>query len=110
MEWERNGAWTRRRDRSEEMVGARGFEPPTPWSRTRCSTRLSHAPTSSLCGSMLHFRPAVPGVPPQQGHEAALLAPFAPPTAVRQAMPDLEMLEFLPADRDDQRAGLQQLI
>src|SRR5678815_4646435 len=27
------------------MVGARGFEPPTPWSRTRCSTRLSHAPT-----------------------------------------------------------------
>src|SRR5207245_225341 len=28
-----------------EMVGARGFEPPTPWSRTRCSTRLSHAPT-----------------------------------------------------------------
>src|SRR5262245_55232047 len=26
------------------MVGARGFEPPTPWSRTRCSTRLSHAP------------------------------------------------------------------
>src|SRR3972149_5170255 len=30
------------------MVGARGFEPPTPWSRTRCSTRLSHAPTGSL--------------------------------------------------------------
>ena len=26
------------------LVGARGFEPPTPWSRTRCSTRLSHAP------------------------------------------------------------------
>ena len=31
-----------------EMVGARGFEPPTPWSRTRCSTRLSHAPTNCL--------------------------------------------------------------
>src|SRR5579859_2206670 len=30
------------------MVGERGFEPPTPWSRTRCSTRLSHSPT--LCG------------------------------------------------------------
>src|SRR5580658_7427260 len=28
-----------------EMVGERGFEPPTPWSRTRCSTRLSHSPT-----------------------------------------------------------------
>src|SRR5215470_683923 len=27
------------------MVGERGFEPPTPWSRTRCSTRLSHSPT-----------------------------------------------------------------
>ena len=31
-----------------EMVGERGFEPPTPWSRTRCSTRLSHSP--KLCG------------------------------------------------------------
>jgi hypothetical protein len=27
------------------VVGERGFEPPTPWSRTRCSTRLSHSPT-----------------------------------------------------------------
>ena len=31
----------------KKLVGARGFEPPTPWSRTRCSTRLSHAPTRS---------------------------------------------------------------
>ena len=30
------------------MVGARGFEPPTPRSRTECSTRLSHAPTCAL--------------------------------------------------------------
>src|SRR4051812_11503711 len=30
------------------MVGARGFEPPTPPSRTECSTRLSHAPTTEL--------------------------------------------------------------
>src|SRR5580693_10295028 len=29
------------------MVGERGFEPPTPWSRTRCSTRLSHSPTAA---------------------------------------------------------------
>jgi hypothetical protein len=29
----------------EVMVGARGFEPPASWSRTRRSTRLSHAPT-----------------------------------------------------------------
>src|SRR5436309_12801400 len=30
-----------------KLVGARGFEPPTPWSRTRCSTRLSHAPLAN---------------------------------------------------------------
>ncbi len=32
-----------------KMVGERGFEPPTPWSRTRCSTRLSHSPNMG-CG------------------------------------------------------------
>src|ERR1700746_2847570 len=36
------GTFPRQRDR---LVGERGFEPPTPWSRTRCSTRLSHSPT-----------------------------------------------------------------
>jgi hypothetical protein len=30
----------------KKLVGERGFEPPTPWSRTRCSTRLSHSPTT----------------------------------------------------------------
>ena len=30
---------------SKSLVGARGFEPPTPWSRTRCATRLRYAPT-----------------------------------------------------------------
>jgi hypothetical protein len=30
----------------KRLVGERGFEPPTPWSRTRCSTRLSHSPTA----------------------------------------------------------------
>jgi len=33
------------------LVGERGFEPPTPWSRTRCSTRLSHSPNLG-CGSV----------------------------------------------------------
>ncbi len=28
------------------MVGETGFEPATPWSRTKCSTRLSHSPSS----------------------------------------------------------------
>ena len=26
------------------MVGVRGFEPPTPSSRTKCATRLRHTP------------------------------------------------------------------
>jgi hypothetical protein len=36
------------------MVGERGFEPPTPWSRTRCSTRLSHSPTLASALILLH--------------------------------------------------------
>ena len=38
-----------------EVVGARGFEPPTPRSRTECSTRLSHAPTASYCNPALEL-------------------------------------------------------
>ncbi len=44
-----------REPRNAKPVGARGFEPPTPWSRTRCATRLRYAPhadgKSSLCGA-----------------------------------------------------------
>ena len=29
------------------MVGAAGFEPATPWSQTRCATRLRQAPPTS---------------------------------------------------------------
>ncbi len=28
-----------------ELVGPRGFEPPTTWSQTRCATRLRYGPT-----------------------------------------------------------------
>ena len=28
------------------LVGVQGFEPWTPWSQTRCATRLRHTPTS----------------------------------------------------------------
>ena len=34
--------------RLEELVGAVGFEPTTPWSQTRCTTRLCYAPISTL--------------------------------------------------------------
>jgi hypothetical protein len=30
----------------KDLVGASGFEPPASWSRTRRSTRLSHAPNA----------------------------------------------------------------
>ena len=30
------------------MVGARGFEPPTPCSRSRCATRLRYAPNCAV--------------------------------------------------------------
>src|SRR5271166_824098 len=39
------------------MVGERGFEPPTPWSRTRCSTRLSHSPTALRAATGTHHPP-----------------------------------------------------
>ena len=29
------------------VVGVQGFEPWTPWSQTRCATRLRHTPTST---------------------------------------------------------------
>ena len=42
------------------MVGERGFEPPTPWSRTRCSTRLSHSPTCA--GALEEMQSALAGI------------------------------------------------
>jgi hypothetical protein len=41
----------------KRLVGERGFEPPTPWSRTRCSTRLSHSPTCA--GALEEVRSAL---------------------------------------------------
>ena len=40
-----------------KMVGATGFEPTTPWSQARCSTKLSYAPilTSSRTIILRHF-------------------------------------------------------
>lgn len=41
------------------MVGVRGFEPPTPASRRRCSTRLSYTPMGS--DSCIPLRAALAG-------------------------------------------------
>ena len=43
-----------------DMVGERGFEPPTPWSRTRCSTRLSHSPTWAARGRNCYRHGKIP--------------------------------------------------
>ena len=41
----------------EELVGAVGFEPTTPWSQTRCATKLRHTPIHlSLRTVQLIFR------------------------------------------------------
>ena len=56
---------------SGEMVGVRGFEPPTPCSRSRCATRLRYAPTvrgqlarggsecKGACARIHHWRPRI---------------------------------------------------
>src|SRR5258705_2285557 len=38
--------WEKLTRNCDGMVGATGFEPATSWSQTKCSTRLSYAPTS----------------------------------------------------------------
>ena len=44
--------------RTDVHVGARGFEPPTSWSQTTRSTKLSYAPNSSL--SMVYTKCQIP--------------------------------------------------
>ena len=42
------------RKRTKRMVGVRGFEPPTPASRTQYSTRLSYTPKTTWLDHVLH--------------------------------------------------------
>jgi hypothetical protein len=37
------------------LVGARGFEPPTPCAQGRCATRLRYAPTETTLAILNHF-------------------------------------------------------
>jgi hypothetical protein len=72
-----------------ELVGERGFEPPTPWSRTRCSTRLSHSPTQTiqadgdgrprLYQSILAQQLRIPAPAPQDQRRFKLKRPFRSP-------------------------------
>ncbi len=38
------------------LVGARGFEPPTPCAQGRCATRLRYAPTVSIIAESFESR------------------------------------------------------
>ena len=44
-----------------EMVGATGFEPATSCSQSKCSTRLSYAPTRRHCPDFPPPRNKIPG-------------------------------------------------
>src|SRR5208283_1302648 len=55
------------------LVGERGFEPPTPWSRTRCSTRLSHSPTGAAGGNREGHPPAQSLLDKQNDYNIAAL-------------------------------------
>lgn len=46
---------------SFNVVGETGFEPATPWSRTKCSTRLSHSPICSSAGGAFRDRRSAAG-------------------------------------------------
>ena len=50
-----NGSLSQRNQvqRNPILVGAEGFEPPTPCSQSRCATRLRHAPTLIKRGAMI---------------------------------------------------------
>src|SRR5690242_572587 len=55
------------------MVGVRGFEPPTPSSRTMCATRLRYTPTSPPRGG----KPAIYGGPRRRASASQATSRFA---------------------------------
>ena len=66
------------RRRGREMVGVRGFEPPTPCSQSRCATGLRHTPIPGAKQYTLRRTapstwPA-PQQAPSEGHRAAPVA------------------------------------
>src|SRR5688572_7406296 len=97
-----SGRGSRAERQRDEMVGARGFEPPTPWSRTRCSTRLSHAPTSLVRPRRL----LLPGIPTHQRDEATFAMTGVAPLPAGSPPPDFEVLKARPADRNHENTPL----
>ena len=62
-------------------IGARGFEPPTLCSQSRCSTRLSYAPTGRIGPSITRFPSCCARARPIRGwfHRAGHRSSFVPP-------------------------------
>src|SRR4029453_1280171 len=89
-----------------EMVGARGFEPPTSRSRTVRATRLRYAPTrpAHCTGSS-----CLPGVLSHQLHELALAARARLHFAAN-LLDDGQDLVHGVADRHDHAAALAELL
>ncbi len=46
------------------MVGATGFEPAAPWSRTKCATRLRYAPTEGIIHDLRFFVEPIQNIDP----------------------------------------------
>src|SRR5690242_19238070 len=90
--------------RERRMVGASGFEPPTPRSRTECSTRLSHAPTKAKGYSSTPTEVAV-RFPTAPVTLALLLAASAPAFAQVGTRPAKEWIPTL--ERPERIAGLK---
>lgn len=53
------------------LVGVRGFEPPTPSSRTTCATRLRHTPLQSVARYSLPAKPPQGPNPPLSARKGA---------------------------------------
>ena len=66
------------------VVGARGFEPPTPASRTQCATSLRYAPTQPNCSVFLPSGERLDTQPVRVGDRFASHPPVGHVDAQRQ--------------------------
>ncbi len=44
--WDLANAASRTINNNEKVVGETGFEPATPWTQTKCATKLRYSPTN----------------------------------------------------------------
>jgi len=89
------------------MVGARGFEPPTLWSQTRCATRLRYAPESRCnemeggCKRFSLLRNGMRRCPPRQRRQAQVHSSVHPLRTTRCCVRPVRQLNFVVLNRLD---------